>query len=245
MKHFLKRNTSTDKNCSASTTNNNNDDQQQAYNHTSSSTGARPKVPLNTTTAVYETAKMKRSPKFSSFDSQASLAEFSASSSSTSLPTTSTTNSAHVRPVQNATASTHPEHCDASEKASFQRSVSTFDIGAGGRRYNTNHRLDGFLRASSIPIADDLLESPTHHGYDQPQRRTGTLSSQEISSALPDFVQDHLLVEHLYNKFLPALSKCDRLPDFTLNDQASDLYRQRENRFAKSYMRIVYFYVYF
>lgn len=172
---------------------------------------------------------MKRSPKFSSFDSQASLAEFSASSSSTSLPTT-TSNASHVRPVQNATASTHPEHCDASDKSSFQRSVSTFEIGAGGRRYNTNHRLDGFLRASSIPIADDdLLESPTHHGYDQPKRRTGTLS-QDISSALPDFVQDHLLVEHLYNNYTPGMSNSDRLPDFTLNDQATDSFRQRESR---------------
>lgn len=181
---------------------------------------------------------MKRSPKFSSFDSQASLAEFSASSSSTSLPTTS--NTSHVRPaVQNATASTHPEHCDASDKASFQRSVSTFDIGAGGRRYNTNHRLDGsFLRASSIPMAgDDLLESPTHHSgaYDQPQRRTGTLS-QDISSGLPDFVQDHLLVEHLLynNSYTAGSGMSDRLPDFTLNDHhhqssSSDSYRQREN----------------
>lgn len=230
LKHFLKRNTTSNNNASLNSTttsssmsaNNSSSLSDDHLSGTSNHTGARPKVPLNTN--VYETAKMKRSPKFSSFDSQASLAEFSASSSSTSLPTTSITS--HNRPVELATAaSTHPEHCDASDKTNFQRSVSTFDIGAGGRRYNTNHRMDGFLRASSIPIADDLLESPTHHGYDQPQRRTGTLA-QDISSALPDFVQDHILVEHLYNNYTPNLSPhslhCDRLPDFTINSHLLD-----------------------
>lgn len=58
----------------------NNNEQQLSSSNTSSQniTGARPKVPQQNTNSIDQSTKMKRSPKFSSFDSQASLAEFAA-----------------------------------------------------------------------------------------------------------------------------------------------------------------------
>lgn len=192
LKHFLKR----DMNLAKST--------QPDYGQ--KSTGARPKIPMH---IGVDNAKMKRSPKFSSFDSQASLAEFSSASASTSLPNAND-NSTLTNACQSSTydLSESPSyHNDTA--AHFQRSFSTYEMG-GGRRLNN---------ASAVNSQHhfDMLLAP---------RSPKTVISPEMSSALPDFVQDHILVEN-YHNMAPNTSSTTsmQLPDFTLNSHNNTLSR--------------------
>lgn len=124
-------------------------------------TGARPKIPMH---IGVDNAKMKRSPKFSSFDSQASLAEFSSASSSTSLPNAND-NSTLTSACQSSTYDSSPSyHNDTA--AHFQRSFSTYEMG-GGRRLNNPSAVN------------------SQHHFDM-------LSAPRSPKALPDFVQDHM-----------------------------------------------------
>lgn len=242
MKHFLKRDTNSSGTAIASTisTGSNNTFFEDEYRQRM--TGARPKIPVNTSLDV----KMKRSPKFSSFDSQASLAEFSSASSSTSLPTTSmdTANDSIAAQVYRsgggctANQQNHQEYQrksqqynDEKDKTSFQRSFSTFDIGGGGRRYTnsgshnspTRLNFDEKIRTADNPVTSSSRPLDTTGGtlFSKP------IVSPDISSALPDFVQDHILVEHFYNNYTPNISphsvKYDQLPDFTITENESRL----------------------
>lgn len=195
LKHFLKR----DMNVARTT--------QPDYGQ--KLTGARPKIiPMH---IGVDNARMKRSPKFSSFDSQASLAEFSSASSSTSLPNAND-NSTLTSACQSSTynLSESPSyHNDTA--AHFQRSFSTYEMG-GGRRLNNPSAVNSQHHF-------DMLSAP---------RSPKTIISPEMSSALPDFVQDHILVEnHLFHNMTPNTSSTSsmHLPDFTINSLNNTLSR--------------------
>ncbi|XP_059608424.1 uncharacterized protein LOC132256191 [Phlebotomus argentipes] len=138
-KHFLNRDSGTSAGSSSRTSSN--------Y-----STGARPKVLQSSSTN--EIPKMKRSPRFPSFDSQASLTEYTDDLRS-SIGTTS---------------------------SNFgKRSYSNYDI-----------------ESPNSPRPERRDKSPIH----VPSSRSSTssrLGNSEFSAALPDFVQDHLIIEQLYN----------------------------------------------
>lgn len=167
-------------------------------------TGARPKIPMH---IGVDNAKMKRSPKFSSFDSQASLAEFSSASSSTSLPNANDNNTL-TSACQSATYDDPSYHNDTA--AHFQRSFSTYEMGGGRRLHNPS--------AVNSQHHFDMLSVP---------RSPKTIISPEMSSALPDFVQDHILVENLYHNMAPNTSSTTsmQLPDFTINSHNNILSR--------------------
>lgn len=243
LKHFLKRDISSTTSSTATPTNTTSCNYLFEDENRQKMTGARPKIPVNNSLDV----KMKRSPKFSSFDSQASLAEFSSASSSTSLPTTSmdTANDSIASQVYRSGYHVHQQHNQdqyqrksqqysdhEKEKTSFQRSFSTFDIGGGGgggsRRYThiggsdnspTRLQFDEKLRTAGNSISSTSRPSDTLFSK--------SIVSPEISSALPDFVQDHILVEHFYNNYTPNISphsvKYDQLPDFTITENDSRL----------------------
>lgn len=164
-------------------------------------TGARPKIPLHIgVDQAAVAAKMKRSPKFSSFDSQASLAEFSSASASTSLPNAA--DPAATFTNQTATNAQFPPN-DATH---FQRSFSTYEMGAGGRR---------------------SVASSKHFELAPPR---SPKMSPECTSALPDFVQDHILMDGLYSGGgggsttapLSSISSSSmQLPDFTMNGNSN------------------------
>lgn len=192
LKHFLKR----DMSAARST--------QSDYGQ--KLTGARPKIPMH---IGVDNAKMKRSPKFSSFDSQASLAEFSSASSSTSLPNANDT-STLTSACQSSTYDLSESPSYHNETAAhFQRSFSTYEMG-GGRRLNNPSAVNSQHHF-------DMLAAP---------RSPKTIISPEMSSALPDFVQDHILVEN-YHNMAPITSSTTsmQLPDFTINSHNNTLPR--------------------
>uniref|UniRef100_A0A1B0CJA0 Putative mucin-19 isoform x2 n=1 Tax=Lutzomyia longipalpis TaxID=7200 RepID=A0A1B0CJA0_LUTLO len=158
----------------------------------SSNLGARPKVFQSTSTN--EIPKMKRSPRFPSFDSQASLTEYTDDLRS-SIGTTSS--NFGKRSYSNydieSPNSPRPERRGKSPivPSSSARNTSTSNVGGGGHR----------------------------------------LGNSEFSAALPDFVQDHLIIEQLYNHSAlgssgspntsPLSVDFDIIPGFAVNDTNS------------------------
>lgn len=154
-------------------------------------TGARPKIPqfqsVHALAGGGAESKMKRSPRFPSFDSQSSLSELSDERSNLFH---SCSNSSFN--------SEHP----------VQRSFSNYDIESptGSPKYDrkTNHtgsqsaNLRGFVATNRVGTA-------------------------EFSAALPDFVQDHIVMEQWYQGLgspksnSPVSVDFDNLPDFTIN----------------------------
>ena len=207
LKHFLKKDTNIIPSSTTITTTiaapvTNATTQDETYGQQQKMTGARPKVPINNGCGtIGESVKMKRSPKFSSFDSQASLAEFS-SNRHLSNDTLSMTN------VYLSESSSSDSNQNYRDKAYFQRSYSTYDMG----RKNNN---------ASLTNASNTNDQP-YFPFDQPLYRDSA-PTVEISSALPDFVQDHILLENFYKNYSPTSSttlsdKYEQLPDFTLNE---------------------------
>lgn len=151
------------------------------------STGARPKVLQNDISTNGLPNKMKRSPRFPSFDSQASLNEYKrdvSPSMNNLLLSRSNTSFTSI----SCGLSDNRAYSPSNE---FQRSFSNYDI-----------------------------ESPKTSP--RCERKNINNRNCEFSSALPDFVQDHLVVEQLYNAFYspPAttspltLEDDDNRPDF-------------------------------
>lgn len=163
--------------------------------------GVRPKIPSNSSTS--EKIRIKRSPRFSSFDSQASLVS--------SLPQTSdVTNIMGLHSLQ-SNRSFNNMNSDVDNQIQkntpIQRSYSAYD-----------QRPISFLDADkNADMLTDLMKN---------------LNPDNPLPALPDFVQDHLLMENFYYKdndrsrspMVSPLSSSyahqydHQLPDFTLNE---------------------------
>lgn len=101
------------------------------------------------------------------------------------------------------------------DKSYFQRSYSTYDI---GRKYSTNNN----QRPDNCPSFEPPAAAVRN---EQSNNHRSGMVPPDISSALPDFVQDHILVESFYkpkkpNLGLPLSSSkyYDQLPDFTINE---------------------------
>lgn len=189
-KHFLKRdpslnsNNNTNLNAGISSnsistdTNNinsptNNSGPSSTYQN-STSTGARPKVPQCSDNST----KMKRSPRFPSFDSQASLAEYTDDNLSMN-------NLYHSRSNTSFTTD-----YSAANSNFVQRSYSNYDMDSpmsGSPRKGVLHSMSSTNCSNSRPI------NAPNTGH--------RLGNSEFQATLPDFVQDHLVMEEFYNAF--------------------------------------------
>lgn len=188
-------------------------------------TGARPKIPQFQSVHALGTggeSKMKRSPRFPSFDSQSSLSELSDERSSMF----------HSR-SNSSFNSDYP----------VQRSFSNYDIESpttGSPKYD--RKLNNTMTQNASP-------NHPHHNYtgrgssssEQQQQRPTTnrhIGTSEFSAALPDFVQDHLVMEQWYHGLSnspkstsPVSVDFEHLPDFTINnlDGGPDIGTNRSN----------------
>lgn len=173
-------------------------------------TGARPKIPQFQSVHALGTgggeSKMKRSPRFPSFDSQSSLSELSDERSSMF----------HSR-SNSSFNSDYP----------VQRSFSNYDIESpttGSPKYD--RKLHNNTTQNPSP-------SHPHHNYTGrgSSERSNTnrhIGTSEFSAALPDFVQDHLVMEQWYHGLSnspksnsPVSVDFEHLPDFTINSLES------------------------
>lgn len=178
----------------------------------SQNTGARPKIPQFQSVhalASGQESKMKRSPRFPSFDSQSSLSELSDERS----------NLFHSR-SNSSFNSDYP----------VQRSFSTYEIESPTTE---SAKYDRKLNTTS-----SASPSQPHHNYTG-RGSTGSggvgggnrIGATEFSAALPDFVQDHLVMEQWYHGLgsgspkstSPVSVDFDHLPDFTINNLDGDL----------------------
>ncbi len=175
--------------------------------------GVRPKIP-STSSSTSEKIRIKRSPRFSSFDSQASLVSALPQQSSDvthigggphSLQSNRSFNNMNLD-VENQSQKNTP----------IQRSCSAYD-----------QRPISFLDADKNA---DMLTDAFRDLYPNLMKNL----NPDNPSALPDFVQDHLLMEKFYykdNDRSPIVSPLSssynahqydhQLPDFTLNENDS------------------------
>ncbi|XP_063709693.1 serine-rich adhesin for platelets [Culicoides brevitarsis] len=173
-------------------------------------TGARPKIPQFQSVHALGTggeSKMKRSPRFPSFDSQSSLSELSDERSSMF----------HSR-SNSSFNSDYP----------VQRSFSNYDIESPTTESPKYDRKVNSIQQNASP-------SHPHHNYtgrgssSEANRSTANrhMGTSEFSAALPDFVQDHLVMEQWYHglsnspkSHSPVSVDFEHLPDFTINNLA-------------------------
>lgn len=178
-KHFLRRDTPSSNtiNHSQSNTNIVNGNGSDARNGTSASpsksattsslnsTGARPKIPQFQSVNVIQSqadARMKRSPKFSSFDSQSSLSE--------------------LADERNMHGSRSNNSFNVDYQFPSSRSYNNYDIEP----------------PSSSPSVKQ------HAGSRNYTQRSQNNVNNTSNSVLPDFVQDHLLIEYYNNSDSPS-----------------------------------------
>lgn len=153
-KHFLKQDTTTS---NMNSLNGNNDTTGTSATNgisSSTSTGARPKIPQFQSVSIINNqsdSRMKRSPKFSSFDSQSSLSELA-------------------------------------EERNMHGSRSN-------NCFNTDYQFPSSRSHYDIEPSPLLSDRKQNLG----RRSQNNVSNTSNSSILPDFVQDHLLMESYYN----------------------------------------------
>lgn len=192
---------------------------------TTSSTGVRPKVPQSSSSSLIgncaagsstsgngnvtaglpsESSKMKRSPRFSSFDSQASLAEYAAtgsgvlgasvSGSSSSAGISHSRASPNFRISQNIEDEPSPsvpreEFVADPDRQQFvpRRSYSNYDIEV---QPSPRRRAPETATRSSRVFA---MPQPSQSHHNAPSSSNQRPPNQEFAAAaaLPDFVQDH------------------------------------------------------
>lgn len=174
--------------------------------------GVRPKIPSNFSTTS-EKIRIKRSPRFSSFDSQASLAS---SIPQQPVDVTGMGSDSHFLQSNRSFNNMHSSDADnqTQKNTPIQRSCSAYD-----------QRPISFL--DSDKNADMHLTDAFRDLYPNLMKNL----NPDNPSALPDFVQDHLLMEKFYYKddrspIVSPLSSSynahqydhHQLPDFTLNE---------------------------
>ncbi|XP_053659390.1 autotransporter adhesin BpaC [Anopheles marshallii] len=162
-----------------------------SLNVVSSTTGARPKIPqFQSVNTLSSESKMKRSPRFPSFDSQSSLSDFaddrfgpiyqsrSNGSFNSDYPAGGSTGNSGMREDANGIEQLG-EQVELL-RGYVQRSYSNYDLDSPG---------------SSAVGADRRNDLEAHN---EPSSR-GLVGATEFSAVLPDFVQDHLVMEQWYN----------------------------------------------
>uniref|UniRef100_A0A182K2Y0 Endosome-associated-trafficking regulator 1 n=1 Tax=Anopheles christyi TaxID=43041 RepID=A0A182K2Y0_9DIPT len=166
-----------------------------SLNVVSSTTGARPKIPqFQSVNTLSSESKMKRSPRFPSFDSQSSLSDF----------------------ADDRFGSIYQSRSNGSFSSDYPGTGGGGAGGNGGLREDTNgieqlgeqvELLRGYVQrsysnfdldspGSSSAVAADRRNDMEMHN--EPPSR-GLVGAAEFSAALPDFVQDHLVMEQWYN----------------------------------------------
>ncbi|XP_058064464.1 uncharacterized protein LOC131214112 [Anopheles bellator] len=156
----------------------------------STTTGARPKIPqFQSVNTLSSESKMKRSPRFPSFDSQSSLSDFAAEELRFPRPTGS--------------GGIYQSRSNSSFSADYAPSGAAVPSGAGRARDDATGRTRDVQRSYSHYDMDDspgsdavLVDGPEDAGPPNSARLVG---AAEFSAALPDFVQDHLVMEQWYN----------------------------------------------
>lgn len=170
-------------------------------------TGARPKIPQFQSVHALGTSagesKMKRSPRFPSFDSQSSLSELSDERSSMF----------HSR-SNSSFNSDYP----------VQRSFSNYDMESpttGSPKYDRKLHNN----ATQNPSPGIPHHNYTGRGSSERSNANRHIGTSEFSAALPDFVQDHLVMEQWYHGLSnspksnsPVSVDFEHLPDFTINN---------------------------
>ncbi|XP_053684873.1 hybrid signal transduction histidine kinase M [Sabethes cyaneus] len=176
--------------------------------HNTSTTGAKPKIPqFQSVNTLSSESKMKRSPRFPSFDSQSSLSDLADDKFMANIY--------HSR-SNNSFNSDYPLGCGGSISGGSQyvhRSYSNYDMESPGSV--DSPRLIG---------SQNLHNSPNFGGRSRENLTTHRLGASEFPAALPDFVQDHLVMEQWYNTMgspksvSPVSVDFEQLPDFTVNN---------------------------
>jgi hypothetical protein len=191
-------------------------------------TGARPKIPqFQSVNTLAMESKMKRSPRFPSFDSQSSLSELGGSGggnggSSSNDDKWSMTNLLHSQ--------SNSSFCADFVSDPVQRSYSTYDIELPPMTLSPKFERDQQQQPRSIhnnsPTSNSRDDSLTSNSGVSSGNITSVghrLGTAEFSAALPDFVQDHLVMEQWYSgNGSPSSVDFDQLPDFAVNNIESD-----------------------
>uniref|UniRef100_A0A182N326 Endosome-associated-trafficking regulator 1 n=1 Tax=Anopheles dirus TaxID=7168 RepID=A0A182N326_9DIPT len=161
-----------------------------SLNVVSSTTGARPKIPqFQSVNTLSSESKMKRSPRFPSFDSQSSLSDFA----------DERYGSIYQSRSNGSFNSEYPSGGPAAGGSGLREEESN-----GMERLGEQvELLRGYVQRSYSNY--DSLDSPgstsargTDPVHNDPPGR-GLVGAAEFSAALPDFVQDHLVMEQWYN----------------------------------------------
>lgn len=176
--------------------------------HNTSTTGAKPKIPqFQSVNTLSSESKMKRSPRFPSFDSQSSLSDLADDKFMANIYHSRSNNSFNSDYPIGGSGST------SGGSQYVQRSYSNYDMESPGSA--DSPRLAG---------SQNLHNSPDFGGRSRENLSSAhRLGASEFSAALPDFVQDHLVMEQWYTlgspkSVSPVSVDFDQLPDFTVNN---------------------------
>ncbi|XP_058829128.1 homeobox protein 5 isoform X2 [Topomyia yanbarensis] len=176
--------------------------------HNTSTTGAKPKIPqFQSVNTLSSESKMKRSPRFPSFDSQSSLSDLADDKFMANIYHSRSNNSFNSDYPLGGTGSI------SGTSQYVQRSYSNYDMESPGS-----------VDSPRMVGSQNLHNSPNFSGRSRENlSSTHRLGTSEFSAALPDFVQDHLVMEEWYNtkgspkSISPVSVDFDQLPDFAVN----------------------------
>ena len=180
-------------------------------------TGARPKIPqFQSVNTLSSESKMKRSPRFPSFDSQSSLSDLGEDKFMSNIFHSRSNNSFNSEyPMAGGGG------IPSSNSSQYvQRSYSNYDMESPG---SNSPQLIG---------TQNLHNSPSSNYGNRSRENLNVVGggghrmggNSEFSAALPDFVQDHLVMEQWYNTIItpksvsPVSVEFENLPDFTINN---------------------------
>lgn len=180
--------------------------------HNTSTTGAKPKIPqFQSVNTLSSESKMKRSPRFPSFDSQSSLSDLADDKFMANIYHSRSNNSFNSDyPLAGSSAAAG----SSGSQQYVQRSYSNYDMESPGS-----------VESPRLVGSQNLHNSPNFGGRSRENLAAGhRLGASEFSAALPDFVQDHLVMEQWYNQMSspksgsPVSVDFDHLPDFAVNN---------------------------
>uniref|UniRef100_A0A182MTC2 Endosome-associated-trafficking regulator 1 n=1 Tax=Anopheles culicifacies TaxID=139723 RepID=A0A182MTC2_9DIPT len=166
-----------------------------SLNVVSSTTGARPKIPqFQSVNTLSSESKMKRSPRFPSFDSQSSLSDFADDRYGPIYQSRSNGSFSSDYPAAAAASNTVGGSGLREDANGIEQLGEQVELLRGYvQRSYSNYDLDS--PGSSAVGADRRNDLEVHN---EPPGR-GLVGAAEFSAALPDFVQDHLVMEQWYN----------------------------------------------
>lgn len=196
-----------------------------SLHNSTSTTGAKPKIPqFQSVNTLSSESKMKRSPRFPSFDSQSSLSDLADDKFMAA-------NIYHSRSNNSSFSSDYPlggagsgvgvgSGVGGGSQQYVQRSYSNYDMESPGS-----------VESPRLVGSQNLHNSPNYGGGGRSRENLAAghrLGASEFSAALPDFVQDHLVMEQWYNQMgspksgSPVSVDFDHLPDFAVNNLEPD-----------------------